>query len=798
MRNDIKDVVQGVLAGKEDVQHYHYGILGWNGVVEVANQPGYVYVTLSDGMVTQVYNQIAPIILNFPVVVGYDTRQTNKHLLSVVACRGIPRINVNNPGNLVTREHAATHEWMNPNGGQDVLFVHLRQFMPLRPEPSGGMSLYVERDVQPISNVWKQVGGTTLDLSSYVPTTYTYSTTGDETFVLITLSLTSGSLVVTASGSSCAVGSITPAYIPATPTKQFPICAVRLYTGQTEIIEATNGTDLVDLRLSDLTYLTTPALSDLSDVSIATLAPADTLIYDFVARKWKNDGAFPAMNQPHGVLSRAQSTVTYTSGSQVISVAPVSGSWVYYNAGVKHVQTATLTATHTNATGTYYCYIKGSDNSFYFGATAHSIITDIQIAIVYYSASDTPKGWVTEERHETSLSPEAHYEFHYTVGAYWNGDGLALSNYSLQPSSPAGNVNKWIVSSGVIHDEDIDFTTAASGSASYNYMYRSGVAGDWLWNTAQADPYKFTVGGYINANTLTSGSWVNTQLANGEYVNYYVLVTDSLNTGLQVWSIPGQTVHATLASAQAETLASFSWGSFSIVEAVAAYQITYRAGASYTTAGQCRIEAVSDLRRSNLRASVQGSASISNHNALSGLQGGAAGQYYHLTSAQLTIATTAASGSNAGYLTAADWTKFNSSGSGGGGGGGHVIQGAGTPFTQRANLNFTGAAVTVSDDAGNNATVVAISASGSAGGGGDVLASGSTVDGHIAVWNGNNKTIRDGAIASNILLQVSGSLVAGHLIVASGSSSNLAKDGGTVPSGSGSPALNVYLNRSFI
>ena len=112
MRNDIKDVVQGVLAGKEDVQHYHYGILGWNGVVEVANQPGYVYVTLSDGMVTQVYNQIAPIILNFPVVVGYDTRQTNKHLLSVVACRGIPRINVNNPGNLVTREHAATHEWM--------------------------------------------------------------------------------------------------------------------------------------------------------------------------------------------------------------------------------------------------------------------------------------------------------------------------------------------------------------------------------------------------------------------------------------------------------------------------------------------------------------------------------------------------------------------------------------------------------------------------------------------------------------------------------------------------------------
>jgi len=49
----------------------------------------------------------------------------------------------------------------------------------------------------------------------------------------------------------------------------------------------------------------------------------------------------------------------------------------------------------------------------------------------------------------------------------------------------------------------------------------------------------------------------------------------------------------------------------------------------------------------------------------------------------------------------------------GGTGGGHTIQDEGTPLTQRANINFVGANVNVTDDAGNDATVVTISGGGS-------------------------------------------------------------------------------------
>lgn len=50
----------------------------------------------------------------------------------------------------------------------------------------------------------------------------------------------------------------------------------------------------------------------------------------------------------------------------------------------------------------------------------------------------------------------------------------------------------------------------------------------------------------------------------------------------------------------------------------------------------------------------------------------------------------------------------------GSGGGGHTIQDEGVSRTQRTNLNFVGANVSVTDDAGNDATVVTISVSGEA------------------------------------------------------------------------------------
>ena len=75
-------------------------------------------------------------------------------------------------------------------------------------------------------------------------------------------------------------------------------------------------------------------------------------------------------------------------------------------------------------------------------------------------------------------------------------------------------------------------------------------------------------------------------------------------------------------------------------------------------------------------------------------------------------------------------------------GSGHTIQDEGTPLTARTNLNFVGAGVAVTDDAGNDATVVTISSGGS----GDVSKVGTPVNNQVGVWTGDGTIEGDTAL----------------------------------------------------
>lgn len=57
---------------------------------------------------------------------------------------------------------------------------------------------------------------------------------------------------------------------------------------------------------------------------------------------------------------------------------------------------------------------------------------------------------------------------------------------------------------------------------------------------------------------------------------------------------------------------------------------------------------------------IKMSSSLNDHNNLSNIQGGAAGDYYHLTSAEKTEATRSASATQRGLLSSTDFSAFNS------------------------------------------------------------------------------------------------------------------------------------------
>lgn len=83
---------------------------------------------------------------------------------------------------------------------------------------------------------------------------------------------------------------------------------------------------------------------------------------------------------------------------------------------------------------------------------------------------------------------------------------------------------------------------------------------------------------------------------------------------------------------------------------------------------------------------------------------------------------------------------------GGGGGGGHTIQEEGSDLTQRTNLNFIGAAVTATDNAGNDATDVTITApeliSGDAFANVDVLSADPTTPANGDIWIKDTGVVR--------------------------------------------------------
>ena len=121
---------------------------------------------------------------------------------------------------------------------------------------------------------------------------------------------------------------------------------------------------------------------------------------------------------------------------------------------------------------------------------------------------------------------------------------------------------------------------------------------------------------------------------------------------------------------------------------------------------QQRLEPIID-QLSNLQVAFETQPptlpNLTEHNNLSGLQGGMSGEYYHLTSTQYTIATQAADATHNGYLTSTDWTTFNNK------------QSLTTPSTKTANFSVNSENWYINNKSGSSCTVTLPAASSNTG-----------------------------------------------------------------------------------
>jgi len=330
----------------------------------------------------------------------------------------------------------------------------------------------------------------------------------------------------------------------------------------------------------------------------------------------------------YGFLNQTETAISFDPATFVFTLT--STNWFYYRIGLKYEisgnKTIRLTPTGTPPAGRYYIYIDATDGTLSVSNSGWTLLdTKVPVAIVAFNDALTPKYILSEERHTVLIDRRTHFMEHYNEGTKWISGALP-SGYTLNSDVDA---NKTVaLSTAMINDEDIVLTLAEllqpNGNANaYWQVYKD--TGVWVWETNPM-PFRYTASGYIqynNAGTMTEG-------ATGKAYNTYLFLSNAIGDQ-RFMIISGQSAFANAAAAYLEDFGTFDLAGLPVAEGIAVYQFTWTTLASYNSKGKCVLNRV---KRINTNVTNTTQVVSTNHNTLTGIQGGTSDQFYHLTAAE--------------------------------------------------------------------------------------------------------------------------------------------------------------------
>jgi hypothetical protein len=351
----------------------------------------------------------------------------------------------------------------------------------------------------------------------------------------------------------------------------------------------------------------------------------------------QDKGKEDAQTNPHGwpvdnTGARAV-TLSYDAGTRKVTITAVSGgSFDVWVRGVRHTEASPfVSAAHDATEGVWFFYWDGS--AWAWSQTFWNLYTVAPAAGVYWSSvGATGAGY--NELHGWDRSIGWHREQHKTDGTRLASGGV-LSGYTLDTGTDAAC--KFAISECVIEDEDIEHTLAVFAfDTNFTIWRRSGTSGYWTWSTGNDLPFLYSTYPQRNYDAGGGTGWTMADISGtgqGEWVTAYVLATPAIDaTNQRFIIVPGQTAYTSLAAAQAELFSSLSLGTSPFQEFIAIAQLVYHARSTHGGTAKAQLESVARLTGS--RGSSSSSSQNITHNSLSGLQGGATGEYYHLTATQ--------------------------------------------------------------------------------------------------------------------------------------------------------------------
>lgn len=335
-----------------------------------------------------------------------------------------------------------------------------------------------------------------------------------------------------------------------------------------------------------------------------------SLFYDVSTNEITHDvSAFSQANEPVGLYSRSESTISFNTSSRQFTISPSGDSFTVWVKGSRFVKTSPQTLTVGASSGLYYIYFDASGTLQYKNAF-FTLSAEAPVAYVYYNASNASESMLFDERHGITLDWATHEYLHRTRGAAI-ADGFNIFNYTIAGTTGTVVDVQFSLANGTFFDEDlkveiVDTATGGTGvwamplsPAQVPVVYLSGTVWRKTFNTTSAlIPFlQGPTGARAYYNSITGGVGTLVESASNRFVVQWIAATNMVST--PIIAIMGQAQYNNLPNAQAAQWSGLYLTNLPIVEIRPLYSIVYEVNDGFTAAAaRARIAYVGDIRYS--------------------------------------------------------------------------------------------------------------------------------------------------------------------------------------------------------
>ena len=352
----------------------------------------------------------------------------------------------------------------------------------------------------------------------------------------------------------------------------------------------------------------------------------------------------PLTGEPTGFPNVTDSVLSFVPATRTFTIAPAVTSFDTYSKGVKATYSAAQNVVIANTTGLHFIYFNAA-------GTLVSSLTPwtwgdglVFVATVYWNTNVTTQYLLGEERHGLVMDWRTHQYLHETRRTVYVS-GFSLSGYTLDSDTDADI--QYGVANGQIDDEDLRHFIVHNASPSNPFeqvladpaiipvLHRVGAGGPWVQDAGTTFPIKNTVGGTgrVNYNSEAGGIWGQTEVANNDFVAYWLFATNDPNN--PIVSVQGQRQDGTLATARTNNgFGALNLGDLPSAEWKILYRLIYQTSNGFGGTRQAKLQAIDDFRTAALQPGE--AATPTAHSSLSGLATGDDHPQYQLRSEKST------------------------------------------------------------------------------------------------------------------------------------------------------------------